>query len=123
MMRDLGMEPPPLPFVIAPGEYTLYHEWGHHVDRTWSADTDEVSFSFRWFSRFYELGVRASPVATRTTTSTQTVSTSDQSSATPMPPTPLSSGGTRHQSCLPTYSRTGCAGREGLLGTSANRKA
>jgi len=64
MMRDLGMEPPPLPFVIAPGEYTLYHEWGHHVDRTWSADADEVSFSFRWFSRFYELGVRALPVAT-----------------------------------------------------------
>jgi hypothetical protein len=63
-MRDLGMEPPPLPFVIAPGEYTLYHEWGHHVDRTWSADTDEVCFSFRWFSRFYELGVRASPVVT-----------------------------------------------------------
>ena len=59
-MRALGMEPPPLPFVIAPGECTLYHEWGHHVDRTWSADTDEVSFSFRWFSRFYELGVRAS---------------------------------------------------------------
>lgn len=62
-MRDLGMEPPPLPFVIAPGEYTLYHEWGHHVDRTWSADTDEVSFSFRWFSRFYELGVRPRRIA------------------------------------------------------------
>ena len=62
-MRDLGMEPPPLPFVIAPGEYTLYHEWGHHVDRTWSGDNEEVFFSFRWFSRFYELGVRPSPIA------------------------------------------------------------
>ena len=62
-MRDLGMEPPPPPFVIAPGEYTLYHEWGHHVDRTWSGDNEEVSFSFRWLSRFYELGVRPAPIA------------------------------------------------------------
>ena len=54
-MRDLGMEPPPPPFVVTPGEYTLYHEWGHHVDRTWSGDDQEVTFSFRWFSRFYEL--------------------------------------------------------------------
>jgi hypothetical protein len=63
MMRDLGMEPPPLPFVIAPGEYTLYHEWGHHVDDIWSRDDEEVTFSFRWFSRFYELGVRTSTIA------------------------------------------------------------
>ena len=54
-MRDLGMEPPPPPFVVAPGEYTLYHEWGHHVDRSWSGDDQEVTFSFRWLSRFYEL--------------------------------------------------------------------
>lgn len=62
-MRDLGMEPPPPPFVIGPGEYTLYHEWGHHVDRTWSGDNEEVLFSFRWLSHFYELVVRHSPVA------------------------------------------------------------
>lgn len=58
-MRDLGMEPPP-PFIVAPGEYTLYHEWGHHVDRTWSGDDQEISFSFRWLSRFYRLCVRPS---------------------------------------------------------------
>jgi len=57
------MEPPPLPFVIAPGEYTLYHEWGHHVDRIWSGQDEEVSFSFHWFSRFYELGVRPLQIA------------------------------------------------------------
>ena len=62
-MRDLGMEPPPPPFVIAPGEYTLYHEWGHHVDRTWSGNNEAVFFSFRWLSRFYELGVRPAPIA------------------------------------------------------------
>jgi hypothetical protein len=49
------MEPPPAPFIIAPGEYTLYHEWGHHVDRTWSGDNQEVLFSFRWLSRFYQI--------------------------------------------------------------------
>ncbi|MCI0563401.1 MAG: hypothetical protein MN733_33415, partial [Nitrososphaera sp.] len=32
MMIEQGIEPPPLPFVIAPGEITLYHEWGHFVD-------------------------------------------------------------------------------------------
>jgi hypothetical protein len=62
-MRELGMEPPPAPFIIAPGEYTLYHEWGHHVDRTWSGDSQEILFSFRWLSRFYRLGVRPSIVA------------------------------------------------------------
>jgi hypothetical protein len=54
------MVPPPLPFIAAPGEYTLYHEWGHHVDRTWSGESEEISFSLRWFSRFYELYVRPS---------------------------------------------------------------
>lgn len=58
-MRALGMEPPSLPFLVAPGEATLYHEWGHHVDRTWSGDDQDVGFSFRWFSRFYQLGERA----------------------------------------------------------------
>jgi hypothetical protein len=57
-MRNLGMEPPQPPFLIAPGEFTLYHEWGHHVDRVWSQDSHDVRFSFRWFSRFYQLGTR-----------------------------------------------------------------
>ena len=59
-MRNLGMEPPPPPFIVAPGEYTLYHEWGHHVDRTWSGDSHDVRFSFRRLSRFYQLGARPS---------------------------------------------------------------
>jgi hypothetical protein len=62
-MRDLGMEPPPPPFILAPGEYTLYHEWGHHVDRSWSRNNQEVVFSFRWISRFYKLGVQPSRIA------------------------------------------------------------
>jgi hypothetical protein len=62
-MREQGMEPPPPPFVVAPGEYTLYHEWGHHVDRTWSGDEREILFSFRWLSRFYELSVRPLRIA------------------------------------------------------------
>ena len=62
-MRDLGMEPPSPPFILAPGEYTLYHEWGHHVDRSWSGDNQEVVFSFRWLSRFYKLGIRPSRIA------------------------------------------------------------
>ena len=57
-MRDLGMEPPSPPFIVAPGEYTLYHEWGHHVDRCWSGVDQQITFSFRWFSQFYQLGVR-----------------------------------------------------------------
>lgn len=39
-MRDLGMEPPPPPFILAPGEYTLYHEWGHYVDHRWSKNNE-----------------------------------------------------------------------------------
>ena len=62
-MRDLGMEPPPLPFIVAPGEYTLYHEWGHYVDRSWSGNDQEINFSFRWLSRFYQLGIRPSGIA------------------------------------------------------------
>ena len=62
-MRDLGMEPPPPPFILAPGEYTLYHEWGHHVDHSWSRNNQEVVFSFRWLSRFYKLGVWPSRIA------------------------------------------------------------
>jgi hypothetical protein len=58
-MRELGMEPPPPPFILAPGECTLYHEWGHYVDRYWSGDSQEVVFSFRWLSRFYELGIQS----------------------------------------------------------------
>ena len=56
-MRDLGMEPPSAPFILAPGEYTLYHEWGHYVDRSWSGNNEQIAFSFRWFSRFYKLAV------------------------------------------------------------------
>jgi hypothetical protein len=62
-MRNLGMEPPQPPFLVAPGEYTLYHEWGHHVDRVWSRDSHDVRFSFRWLSRFYQLGKRTPRVA------------------------------------------------------------
>ena len=51
------MEPPSAPFVVVPGELSLYHEWGHHVDHVWSHGDQEVLFSFRWLSRFYELGV------------------------------------------------------------------
>jgi hypothetical protein len=58
-MQDLGMEPPSPPFIIAPGENTLYHEWGHHIDRTWSGDNQAPRFSFRWFSRYYQLCVPA----------------------------------------------------------------
>lgn len=57
-MRSQRMEPPSPPFLVAPGEFTLYHEWGHHVDRTWSGDSQDVGFSFRWFSRFYQLDCR-----------------------------------------------------------------
>ena len=56
-MRELGMEPPAPPFLLAPGEVTLYHEWGHHVDRTWSVGNEEVFFSLHWLSRFYSLRV------------------------------------------------------------------
>ena len=62
-MRELEMEPPPFPFIVAPGEYTLYHEWGHHVDHTWSRGDGDVGFSFRWFSHFYKLEVRSLRIA------------------------------------------------------------
>jgi hypothetical protein len=62
LMRDLGMEPPTPPFIVAPGEYTLYHEWGHHVDRSWSGH-QQITFSYRWFSHFYKLSVRPSGIA------------------------------------------------------------
>ena len=55
MMRDQGIEPPPMPFVFAPGATTLFHEWGHHVDLTWSGSDHTVTFSTRWFSHFYEI--------------------------------------------------------------------
>jgi hypothetical protein len=57
-LRELGVEPPQAPFVVAPGECTLYHEWGHHVDRVGSGDDQDVLFSFRWFSRFYAIEAR-----------------------------------------------------------------
>jgi hypothetical protein len=59
-LRDQGIEPPPPPFVVAPGECTLYHEWGHHVDRAWSGDDQDILFSFRWFSHFYSIRVQGS---------------------------------------------------------------
>lgn len=55
-MARLGMEAPPLPFLVAPGEATLYHEWGHHVDRCWG--DDPFTFSCGWFSQFYRPGFR-----------------------------------------------------------------
>jgi len=54
-MRDQGIEPPAMPFVFAPGATTLFHEWGHHVDLTWSGNDDIVTFSTRWFSHFFEI--------------------------------------------------------------------
>lgn len=65
-MRTQGMEPPPPPFIIAPGESTLYHEWGHHVDWTWSNENQGVRFSFAWFSRFYQLLIRSPRIARST---------------------------------------------------------
>jgi hypothetical protein len=52
-MRELMPEPPTPPFLAAPGPCMLYHEWGHHVDSTWSRDDHDVVFSLRWISRFY----------------------------------------------------------------------
>ncbi len=37
-LRELLPEPPSPPFLAVPGPCLLYHEWGHHVDRTWSRD-------------------------------------------------------------------------------------
>lgn len=56
-MRQMGMEPPSPPFLLTPGEATLYHEWGHHVDYVWSGDDQDVEFSYRWFSRYYHVGL------------------------------------------------------------------
>lgn len=57
-MRSHGIEPPSPPFRVAPGESTLYHEWGHHVDQTWSRDALDLGFSFRWFSHFHQLNAQ-----------------------------------------------------------------
>ncbi|MDP8257102.1 MAG: hypothetical protein P9M14_15250 [Candidatus Alcyoniella australis] len=55
MMKDQGIEPPPMPFILAPGEKTLLHEWGHHVDFCWSGNYHLAIFSVRWFSQFYHV--------------------------------------------------------------------
>ena len=60
-MSEQGIDPPPTPFIVAPGKGTLFHEWGHHVDRVWSRGDRAVLFSFRWLSQFYELSVRHPP--------------------------------------------------------------
>lgn len=54
-MRDKGIEPPPLPFILAPGPTTLHHEWGHHVDFCWSGHNESMLFSTRWLSHFYAI--------------------------------------------------------------------
>jgi len=62
MMKDQGIEAPPMPFLLTPGAGTLLHEWGHHVDFCWSRDDYQATFSVRWFSQFYKvsnLGVLA----------------------------------------------------------------
>ena len=62
MMKDQGIEAPPMPFILAPGKKTLLHEWGHHVDFCWSGKDHLATFSVRWFSKFYRvsnLGVLA----------------------------------------------------------------
>ena len=60
VMVTQGIHPPTRPFIITPGETTLYHEWGHHADLSWTRDDDELPFSFRWFSHFYEIEIRDS---------------------------------------------------------------
>jgi hypothetical protein len=55
LMQTQGIEPPAPPFVVAPGEATLYHEWGHHVDRCWSDPRQQVQLSFFFLSPFYDL--------------------------------------------------------------------
>ena len=65
-MREQGIEPPPPPFIVAPGPVILFHEWGHHVDRVWSGDDHAVCFSHRWLSSFYDLRVRGEPMRTGT---------------------------------------------------------
>ena len=55
IMKDQGIEPPPMPFVVASEAPMLYHEWGHHVDFCWSGNDHAAIFSNRWFSHFYEV--------------------------------------------------------------------
>ena len=55
MMKDQGIDPPPMPFVFAPIPTLLYHEWGHHVDFFWSKDAYPMLFSTCWFSHFYKI--------------------------------------------------------------------
>ena len=55
IMGAQGIDPPPLPFVVAPGPATLFHEWGHHVDHLWSGGDQDVTFSLPWLSVSYEL--------------------------------------------------------------------
>jgi len=54
-MWALGIEPPPMPFILAPGPTTLQHEWGHHVDFCWAGNDEAMLFSTRWFSQFYAI--------------------------------------------------------------------
>lgn len=63
-MRRRGIDPPPMPFVLAPGPVSLLHEWGHHVDTVWSGEDVDVPFSFRWFSHLYQISYRR-PLYTR----------------------------------------------------------
>ena len=44
-----------MPFIFTPGATTLFHEWGHHVDLTWSGEDDILTFSTKWFSHFFEI--------------------------------------------------------------------
>lgn len=55
LMRDQGIEPPPMPFIVTSEARDLYHEWGHHVDFCWSEGESLATFSMRWFSQFYEI--------------------------------------------------------------------
>ena len=54
-MKASGMTVPTMPFILAPGPKILFHEWGHHVDNTWSQADIDVPFSFRWFSHVYQI--------------------------------------------------------------------
>ena len=54
IMRDQGIEPPPMPFIVS-GASDLCHEWGHHVDLCWSHGEYKATFSTRWFSHFYAI--------------------------------------------------------------------
>lgn len=55
MMKDQGIDPPPMPFLFASIPTMLCHEWGHHVDFSWSRDAYPMLFSTSWFSHFYEI--------------------------------------------------------------------